>query len=66
MIEPRLSEHMTIMSLSSMKIEAHENLSMADMTVHYDNRTTDLGFLFIKCNTIRLREDVERHIPDII
>ena len=39
---------------------------MADMTVLYEKCTADLGFPFIKCNTTRLREDVERLIPDII
>ena len=39
---------------------------MADMTVLYDKRTADLGFQLIKCYTTRLREDVERLIPDII
>ena len=42
-----------------------DSLAMADLTVLYDKRTADLGFPHIKCNTTRLREDVERLIPDI-
>lgn len=42
-----------------------ETLAMADLTALYDKRTVGLGFPSIKCNTTRLREDIERLIPDI-
>ena len=42
-----------------------ESLAMADLTALYDQRIAGLGFSSIKCNTTRLREDIERLIPDI-
>ena len=42
-----------------------ESLAMSDLTALYDERIADLGFPNIKCNTTRLREDIERLIPDI-
>ena len=40
-------------------------LAMADLTSLYDKRLAALGFSHVKCNTTRLREDIERLIPDI-
>ena len=42
-----------------------ESLAMSDLTALYDERIADLGFPNIKCNTTRLRKDIERLIPDI-
>ncbi len=42
-----------------------ESLAMAHLTTLYDKRIAALGFPYIKCNTTRLREDIERMIPDI-
>ncbi len=42
-----------------------KSLAMAHLTTLYDKRLDALGFPDIKCNTTRLREDIERMIPDI-
>ena len=42
-----------------------ESLPMAHLTTLYNKRIAALGFPDIKCNTTRLREDIERMIPDI-
>ena len=38
---------------------------MSDLTALYDKRIAELGFPDMKSNTTRLREDIERRIPDI-
>ena len=40
-------------------------LAMTDLTSLYDKCLAALGFFHVKCNTTRLREDIERLIPDI-
>ena len=42
-----------------------ESLAMTHLTTLYDKRIAALGFPCIKYNTTRLREDIERMIPDI-
>lgn len=50
-------------------IEDHRSsgktLAMADLTSLYDDRLVVLGFPEVKCNTTRLRQEIERIIPDI-
>ena len=45
--------------------DSGESLLMADMTTLYNKRIAALGFSTIRCNTTRLREDIERLLPDI-
>ena len=40
-------------------------LAMANLTSLYDKRLAAFGFSHVKCSTTRLRDDIERLIPDI-
>jgi len=41
------------------------SLAMTDLTALYENRISALGHPTIKCNTTRIREEIERLVPDI-
>ena len=45
--------------------DSGEPVAMADLTALYDKRIAALGFPHIKINATRLRQDIERLIPDI-
>ena len=47
------------------KRDSRASIAMVDLTSLYDNRLAAHGFPHIKCNTTRLREEIESMIPDI-
>ena len=44
---------------------SRESLAMGDLTALYEKHIVGLVFSHIKCNTTRLRENIEHLIPDI-
>ena len=47
------------------KHDSGTTLAMAKLTSLYDKRLVALGFSHVKCNRTRLKENIERMIPDI-